>query len=619
MAIFDYKGQDARALMSDAWTLATYTSGVATVGALYNIPGAVLGDGNAFALPKGWREISSSELNVDKSHLDRTGSFTGDGVAGAQARVYGQYDASGHLNKMAFSVAGTNSLTDLAGWPAMINNSYIHSFEYLLDAVKGYATGHDLSGKDMVVTGYSQGGAVTNGMFLSKDTLADGFFKNADYFGMESPAVGNDTGIYNFGFENDVVHRLVGEETNLGSAIINALKGSDTSYSSTTDNIVLFDPVYASPTWPNGPFSIVNPSSWAAHLEGLFINPIQTIAQSTFYSYMERDSTIVISNLDPISRSLTWVSDKPSATSNHFGTPAFLLGTGSGDKLQDGSHDDFLDGFAGDDSFRLSTGTDIVAGGAGNDSVYLKGATADYEAVRLSDGTLFLNDASGHYGLKELHDVEHVAFETALATTAGQLPIIGGVLSGVGQLLTPGYTVTDSKLNYEGLFGADKTYSKAIEGSALADTLNGTNGRDLMFGQGGNDTLNGGAGNDLLHGGDGNDTLLGGEGNDQLYGGAGNDVLVGGPGNDWLNGGVGSDRFVFDQAGFGQDRISDFNAHQNGLDVLVFSKALFASTSAVISAASLQGSDTVIHAGDSSVTLVGFTPAHLSADMISLV
>ncbi|WP_263264692.1 calcium-binding protein [Pseudomonas sp. RIT-PI-S] len=619
MAIFDYKGQDARALISDAWNLATYTSGVATVGALYNIPGAVLGEGNAFSVPKGWREISATELNVDKTHLDLTGSFTGGDVAGAQARVFGQYDANGQLTKLAFSPAGTNSLVDLAGWPAMIDNSYIHGFDYLLEAIKSYATDHHLTGKDVLVTGYSQGGAVTNGMFLGKDTLAGGFFKDSDYFGMESPKVGNDNGIFNFGFENDIVHRLTGEQTNVGSAVIGALHGTDTSYASTTDNIVLFDTLYAQSAWPYGPFSIANLTGWAAHIEGLFINPIQTIGQSTFYNYIERDSTIVISNLDPISRGVTWVSDKASATSNHYGAPAFLLGTASGDKLQDGSHDDFLDGFAGDDSFRVSTGTDIVAAGTGDDQVFLKGAASNYEAVRLSDGTLFLNDTTGQYGLKELHGVEHVEFETALATAAGQLPLIGGVLTGVGQLLTPAYTVTDGKLDYEGWFGADKAYDKALEGSASGDTLNGTKGRDLIFGQAGNDHLYGGAGNDLLHGGDGNDTLLGASGDDQLYGGAGADSLVGGQGNDLLSGGVGSDVFIFDQPGFGHDRITDFNIHQNGTDLLVFSRSTFASTDAVIHAASLQGSDTVIQAGDSSVTLVGFNPSHLSADMISLV
>ncbi|WP_227698223.1 hypothetical protein [Pseudomonas chlororaphis] len=304
MAIFDYKGQDGRVLISDAWNLATYTSGVATVGALYNIPGAVLGEGNTFALPQGWREIGASELNVDSSHLDLTGSFKGENVFGSQARVFGQYNDSGQLIKMGFSIAGTNSLTDLLGYPAMIDNSYIRGYDYLLDSIKDYATGHNLTGKDVLVTGYSQGGSVTNSMYLGKDTLADGFFKDSDYFGMASPKVGNDDGIFNFGFENDIVHRLIGEQTDLGGAIIDALKGSDANYSSSTDNIVLFDTVYSLPTWPNGPFSVANLSGWSRTSKVFSSTPSSASAN--------RRSTTTSSAIAPSSSATSTRSAEPS-------------------------------------------------------------------------------------------------------------------------------------------------------------------------------------------------------------------------------------------------------------------------------------------------------------------
>ncbi|MGC5700594.1 calcium-binding protein [Pseudomonas sp. NFXW11] len=616
MSIFDYKGQDARQLISDAWTLAAYTSGTATVGKLFEIPGLVLDGDHNFKPPAGWKELSAKDLNIDPSHLDLTGSFKGEHTLGAQAKVFGQYDDQGQLLKLAFSIAGTNSLSDVLFYPAMIDNSYIRTFDYLLDAIKDYAGAKGLSGKDVLVTGYSLGGGVVNNMYLHKDSLADGFFKDADYFGMESPKINDGEGIFNFGFENDVVHRIVGGETDLGQAILDALKGSDANYHSSTDNIILFDSIYALPTWPNGPFSIANLSNWSSHLGGLFTNPIERIAKSSFYDYIERDSTVIISNLDPVSRAFTWVRDKWTSTSDHYGTPAFLLGSTSADKLQDGSGDDFLDGFAGNDSFRLSTGTDVVYGGDGDDKVFLQGTVNTYEAIRLQDGSLFLNDTSGRYGLKELHGVEHVEFESGLGNSLGQLPWIGGAISGIGELLTPAYTVTGGKLVYEGLWGADKSYSKALEGSSGNDLLTGGSGRDLIFGLDGDDRIDGGAGNDLLHGGNGNDVLLGGSGHDELYGGAGNDVLIGGSGNDLLSGGVGSDLFVFDQANFGHDRITDFNLHQNGHDRLQFSHELFASVDAVLRAGSQQGNDTVIHLGNNSVTLVGFSAAHLTSDMI---
>lgn len=65
-----------------------------------------------------------------------------------------------------------------------------------------------------------------------------------------------------------------------------------------------------------------------------------------------------------------------------------------------------------------------------------------------------------------------------------------------------------------------------IVGNGLGNTLNGTNGIDIILGGGGNDQLFGLGGSDLLDGGAGNDLLDGGAGSEIVYGGAGNDALV---------------------------------------------------------------------------------------------
>ncbi|RCJ15932.1 hypothetical protein A6S26_06460 [Nostoc sp. ATCC 43529] len=94
------------------------------------------------------------------------------------------------------------------------------------------------------------------------------------------------------------------------------------------------------------------------------------------------------------------------------------------------------------------------------------------------------------------------------------------------------------------------------------DTLDGNNGDDLVFGQQGNDILYGADGNDSLYGEDDgtqNQTYDGSQDNDTLYGGNGNDVLVGGLGNDVLVGELGADKFIFNRANEGTDRIKDFN------------------------------------------------------------
>ena len=67
---------------------------------------------------------------------------------------------------------------------------------------------------------------------------------------------------------------------------------------------------------------------------------------------------------------------------------------------------------------------------------------------------------------------------------------------------------------------------------AIAASIDGGAGDDLIVGAAGNDTLAGGDDNDFLIGNGGNDSLVGGKGNDQLEGGAGGDTLDGGEGRD---------------------------------------------------------------------------------------
>ncbi|OQR26768.1 hypothetical protein BWR59_30415 [Pseudomonas sp. Bc-h] len=72
-------------------------------------------------------------------------------------------------------------------------------------------------------------------------------------------------------------------------------------------------------------------------------------------------------------------------------------------------------------------------------------------------------------------------------------------------------------------------------------------------------------GNDSLLGGNGDDILFGQGGNDILNGGYGNDILIGGKGNDTLTGGAGADTFAWkagDTNNGGFDVIKDFHASE---------------------------------------------------------
>ncbi|WP_268967292.1 calcium-binding protein [Zavarzinia marina] len=612
MPIFDYKGQDGRALLSTAWSLAAYT-GIQSFGAEPLLPLANpllnLGLGTNAQPPSGWREVSAAELGLDQSRVDAQGFFKGDRLLlddlfTSQAKIWVREDAGGQPAQVAIVFAPTNNPLDVIDYPSMISGDYVHALDYLIEAVKTYAEDGDLSGEDVIVTGYSLGAGATNNMFGARETDWGGFFADSDYVAGAVPVIVDEPGIANIGFENDVVHRVAGDATAFQDAIGDVLLPQDPKFDTSVDNLILFDDAYASPLWPYGVFSVANLTGWVAHIEGVFTNPVERIGQSTFYDHIEQDSVILLSFLTNLTRASTWVHDRDTPTSDHFGDPAFLLGTEFADRLQDGASDDFLDGFGANDRFRLSTGTDTVAGGLGTDTVYVEGAADRFEAYRLDDGTLYLFDTGNLYGLKELTGVERVTFSDR--------PNLLFSVEDAGLVSSNTLLIFKS----ENLIG----YEDVLAGTGGKDALTGTDAPDHIFAAGGNDSLRGEAGDDLLHGGAGNDLVMGGADSDILYGGAGDDRLYGGAGNDGLTGGVGGDLFYFNSNRFGHDRVTDFNIHENGHDQLVFKASTFATADAVLAAATQVDDDVVIDAGAAgSVILAGITLADLSPDDFVLV
>jgi hypothetical protein len=80
-----------------------------------------------------------------------------------------------------------------------------------------------------------------------------------------------------------------------------------------------------------------------------------------------------------------------------------------------------------------------------------------------------------------------------------------------------------------------------IDGGPSADNLFGGSGDDVIRGGDAGDDIESGAGDDAVDGGPGNDDIDGGAGNDRLSGGDGNDDLEGGRGRDWLQPDPGDD------------------------------------------------------------------------------
>lgn len=601
MALFEYKGKDAHAEVSEAFKLASYAQFNAIVPLAFIDDSVIPLFAKFKQAPSGWRDLTAAELGVSESKIDAAGSFVGETSASPQAKIMGYVEADGSISRVSVNFAGTSDLGDVVDYLSLANGAYLEQFRYLLDATAKFSQAHGLTGEDVTVTGYSLGGAAVNIMAEKSDEYSGGFFKNANYFGFSSPTIFDSDKILNIGAENDVVYRAIGDsDGSIQEGLAEALINEDKPFGSSADNIVLFNDLYANPLSPYGPFSALNiPGGWNAHLSGLFSPVIDTMIKSNFYDLMERDSVVVVSQLSDLLRPITWVEDAPRLTSNHYGDPAFILGSESADKLGDGKADDFLDGFGGNDQFRLSSGNDSVNGGTGADTVRLAGTPSDYEVVRLSNGTVFMIDKTGANGVKELVGVETLVFTT---------------LTGPKQ-----YTVLQDRLDASTLLTSDIRYVAHKAGSAAGDILTGTTGADRLFGLAGDDMLNGGDGKDLLLGGTGNDRLLGGSGNDTLLGGAGDDSLIGGVGNDLLSGGRGDDIFDFSSGVLGRDIVTDFNAGAGEHDMLAFKQTLFHTIDQLLSAFRQSGDDAVLSTSTGSVVLSDVEVASLRADHFMLV
>lgn len=209
------------------------------------------------------------------------------------------------------------------------------------------------------------------------------------------------------------------------------------------------------------------------------------------------------------------------------GTVALISGTGS----------DLLLGGDGEDTIYGQDGNNLISGEGGNDSL-IGGQNDDtiiggsFDSAKFQSDDDFIDGQSGN----DILFGDNVDFNDSnqlVATNgAGNDTIYG----------SQGIEVID------GQGGFDHIYSGSEN-----DTILGSLGDDTLDGQEGNDFIQGGEGNDVIDGGNNDDTLFGNQGSDIIQGDSGNDLIEGNEGDDYIEGGVDNDTIA---GGLGNDTIA---------------------------------------------------------------
>ena len=269
-----------------------------------------------------------------------------------------------------------------------------------------------------------------------------------------------------------------------------------------------------------------------------------------------------------------------------YGGTDDLYGGNNNDRLYGGNGADNLYGDAGNDTIFEYTAGDYIDGGADFDTwaltgVYSTGAGLspqfDYrsvnlfnmEAVRITYGDIVFN--SNQVGGTS-------TIQTVVGGSIYRDSIVITAASGGGINLA-NVTFIDWN-NYSGEFDLI-----TLLGSASAETIDGSQKNDFIWGYEGANIIRGNGGDDIIRGADlSADILRGGDGADTLYGFGGDDILVGDDdtslnpaalrGDDTLYGGTGDDT-IYGLSGFnridggdGSDTVDyrfTINTFENGI------------------------------------------------------
>jgi Ca2+-binding RTX toxin-like protein len=218
-------------------------------------------------------------------------------------------------------------------------------------------------------------------------------------------------------------------------------------------------------------------------------------------------------------------------TVNGGGANDVITTSGARDTLNGGGGDDILNAGGNHDVLNGGAGRDSMYGGEGNDRIVV--AAADFVAGEIYDGGTG-SDELQLFGNVDISSATLISIETLGIGYNQSVSLTGAQLQSITKVWTPGYSgyltqqlnlTTGGAIAYSGsgdvlvftLSNAATAFDASGIVAALAVTVNGGTGNDVITGSRFDDSLNGGGGNDELIGGLGRDTLTGGAGDDSYY------------------------------------------------------------------------------------------------------
>ena len=188
------------------------------------------------------------------------------------------------------------------------------------------------------------------------------------------------------------------------------------------------------------------------------------------------------------------IEDQQTSQVDFVGVESFVITTGSGnDRVITGGGADTLTGGAGNDTLDGGAGNDVMTGGLGDDH--------------------FLIDSAGDVVIEAEGQGTDTVWISAVAavTISANIEIVR--MYGAGSQAT-----------------GTNSAEQLVANAAVASTLNGGGGDDVLWGSLLNNTMNGGGGDDIMRGQGGGGTWTGGLGNDHFVVSNLNTTLLENPG-----------------------------------------------------------------------------------------